>query len=730
MSQKIKDIDDKCVSIVIPLFNEEKTIKVLLEKLVRIIPKSHKEIIVVNDGSTDDSYNSVKDFITNFCSNIDSNSSYFYGENSQENLEFKLFTKENGGKGSAVKLGFKNSTGKAVIVQDADLEYDVNDIEACVTPIISDDSLVVYGSRETGDRERFSHLRFYLGGLAVTAVMNLLFGSELTDEPTCYKAFNGELIRNIQLKGNRFDWEPEITAIILKLGITIEEVPINYFPRSLDEGKKIRWYDGLMAFWVSFLQLFISNRRHYTVIKNNCKNLQIVKTIQLHFTKMIWLMIIFNVAFGVRLFFGFKSFSNLKLLFRPDSLGYLQPAISLARDNLYNESLHSTIAETTRAVGFPFFMSLFFRFFEDNTALIIASIVLMLLSALGVFYVYAAARLFKCSYNWSLFAACLYALSATSVANAPMMLSDTLHTFFTTLLFYFFTRYYIAKNPLYAVIAIFYCGIATLIRPVNLVWIIPAVFLILINNHHVFKIRIMTALSCIIVFAAVITPWMARNYCSGSGFVIDDNYGNMLYHNGAVLLAKIEGRDSGKIRRELIAKTEKHFVDNSDVFANNKRAQYQYKTNELKKLVLTHPVQYIKLHFRPWVLVPDLPGLLELQEVTTSNRGTFDVLNKSGFFAAVKHYLNGNYLLIIWLFPFILVTFFSYFGTLITILKWIFTKKIFWLFYALAFIEYYLILPGPITMPRYIMPALPVFCVFAAIGFSNLKNFLLKKDYS
>ena len=720
-------LSEKCVSIIIPLYNEEKTIVFLLRKLLMIMPKVNKEIIIINDGSTDKSFDIVKDYLLTLPENYNVNGNCTVAEIRENKTIFKLFSKENGGKGSAVKYGISKSSGEAVIIQDADLEYDVNDIEKCVMPILKNEEFVVYGSRETGDRERFSHLRFYLGGLAVTAFMNLLYGSELTDEPTCYKAFNGELIRNIKFKGNKFDWEPEVTAIIFKLGFKIKEVPINYYPRSLSDGKKIRWYDGLMAFWVTLIQLFCSERKHYRRLQKNCQNIELKKTASVFFSKMLCLLMIFNVSVGIRLFFFYKSLGNINLLFRPDSLGYLQPAMSLAKKLTYNTTIDSGVAETSRAIGFPFFMSFFFKFFNDNLAIIIASMVLILLSSLSVYLVYATARLFKCSRNWSLFAAALFGLNATSIASAPMMLSDTLHVFFATLLIYFFTRYYFAKNPLYAIISMFVCGIATLVRPVNLVWFIPAIFLILINNHHRFKIRILTAVTSVAVFFMVITPWMVRNYNNGSGFVIDDNYGNMLYHNGAALLAAAEGGDSGKIRADLIAKTKKYFLENPQKFKDNKKARYKYKTNELKNIVLKYPGTYAKLHFRPWILIPDVAGLLELQEKTTSGRGTFDVLNKSGFFAAVKHYLNGKYSLLLWIIPFLLITVITYLGCFLTLIKWIFKRKFFMIFYSLAFIEYYLILPGPVTMPRYILPALSVICVFAAIGYHDLFKFIKTK---
>lgn len=221
------------LSVIVPAFNEQATIGDVLDMVVAVPLNLRLEIIVVDDGSTDQT------------SEIASR----HGRNHQsERVTIRVIRKPNGGKGTAVRRGIDESTGDYVIIQDADLEYDANDYPRLLEPILAGDADVVYGSRIRGGDGR-GELKFYLGGRVVTAFANLLYGAHLTDEPTCYKLFRGELIRAIPLECTGFEFCPEVTAKILKRGLRIAEVPIRYRPRSIEEGKKIRARDGLLALW-------------------------------------------------------------------------------------------------------------------------------------------------------------------------------------------------------------------------------------------------------------------------------------------------------------------------------------------------------------------------------------------------------------------------------------------------------------------------------------------------
>lgn len=216
------------LSIIMPAYNEQDSIKHILEKIQNTkIKNVSYEIIVVNDGSTDKTRDIVKKV------------------NGIKFIEHKA----NMGKGAAVKTGIKHSTGDIIIIQDADLEYDPKDYEKCINPIIKGKARVVYGSRLLKKGKKLGRLDFLLGGMLVSFFTNILYFTWLTDEPTCYKTFDAKLIRSIKINGNGFEWEPEVTAKILKRKIKIHEVPISYFPRTKSEGKKINWKDGIKAIW-------------------------------------------------------------------------------------------------------------------------------------------------------------------------------------------------------------------------------------------------------------------------------------------------------------------------------------------------------------------------------------------------------------------------------------------------------------------------------------------------
>lgn len=214
------------VSIVIPAYNEEGTIKQVIEKVTKI--DIEKEIIVVDDGSTDKTYEKIK--------NIDG---------------IKILRHEkNTGKGAAIKTALKNALGDIFLVQDADLELDPEQIPNLIGPIVEGKAEVVYGSRNLVKQKGNRSPLFYAGGIAVTFITNFLFNTKLTDEPCGYKIFKTNVLKSIKIKSNRFEWEPEVTAKIAKKGIKICEVPVVASSRSLKEGKKLRRRDGLKALFV------------------------------------------------------------------------------------------------------------------------------------------------------------------------------------------------------------------------------------------------------------------------------------------------------------------------------------------------------------------------------------------------------------------------------------------------------------------------------------------------
>ena len=211
------------LSIIIPVFNEAETIREVLNKIISV--PQEKEIIVVDDCSIDGTRDILKAL-------------------AMPDIRL-IFHERNMGKGAAIRTGLKEAKGDAVIVQDADLEYDPTEFVALMDPIKQGRTAVVYGSRFKGGGKFL--LRSRLANRFLTVLTNFLFGCHLSDMETCYKCMRIDVARSMQIKSNGFEVEPEITAKILKRGFHIWEVPITYRGRRSSEGKKIGWKDGLKA---------------------------------------------------------------------------------------------------------------------------------------------------------------------------------------------------------------------------------------------------------------------------------------------------------------------------------------------------------------------------------------------------------------------------------------------------------------------------------------------------
>lgn len=218
------------LSIIIPCYNELPRLPLLLKKVEKVKLKNNmkKEIIIVDDGSTDGSREYIKNKVSNRIK--------------------KIYSEKNKGKGAAIRTGILHSTGDIIIFQDADLELDPEEYNILIKPIISGRYDVVYGSRFLKQRKSASTLHLF-GNIFLTFLTRVLYNTTITDMETCYKVFRKEIIKSINLKSNNFDIEPEITAKVLKRGVKIKELPVTYNPRSTKEGKKLKLKDGFKAVW-------------------------------------------------------------------------------------------------------------------------------------------------------------------------------------------------------------------------------------------------------------------------------------------------------------------------------------------------------------------------------------------------------------------------------------------------------------------------------------------------
>ncbi len=224
------------LSVIIPVFNERNTVAEIVRRMRSVELPVEREFVIVDDGSDD----GTRDVLTQL----------------RDSTVRVVAHGVNRGKGAAIRTGLENVSGDVVLVQDADLEYDPEDWPKLLAPVLKGRARVVYGSRFTGERRNMLFLH-WVGNRFLAFVTNVLYNSTLSDMETCYKLFERDVLDGIKLRADRFDFEPEFTAKVLRRGIRIYEVPISYAGREPYEGKKITWRDGVIALWTLVKYRFV-----------------------------------------------------------------------------------------------------------------------------------------------------------------------------------------------------------------------------------------------------------------------------------------------------------------------------------------------------------------------------------------------------------------------------------------------------------------------------------------
>ena len=228
------------LAIIVPVYNEERTLREIISRIYAACGDL-AEVVFVDDGSHDRSLAILQELARE---------------------QDTIITKANGGKGSAVRKGYAVASGHYVIVQDADLEYDPEEIPGLLAYAEEHNVEALWGSRRLKKQKQFVHIGHFVGGTALTYICNALYFSRLTDQPTCYKMVRRDILETLPLRENDFRFDPELTVMVLRRGFRIHEQPISYHPRSVAEGKKINWKDWFKWVWV-FVHLRMQPKRYF-----------------------------------------------------------------------------------------------------------------------------------------------------------------------------------------------------------------------------------------------------------------------------------------------------------------------------------------------------------------------------------------------------------------------------------------------------------------------------------
>lgn len=433
-------------------------------------------------------------------------------------------------------------------------------------------------------------------------------------------------------------------------------------------------------------------------------------------------LILFSAALLLFLLYAIPGFLKPELLMRIDSATYLGPAHSILNDFTYKSSPEATLPTGLRVPLYPLYLA--FSLLIGGKSLVFCIVMNCLISALAVPLLYFAGLEFSKSEPKSVAAALLLMLSPTEIAFAPMFLSEGMFVTWVVLEILFMVRYVNRTKKSDLVLAAAAGGFAALTRPLNVLWILPFLFVAMFVRGVPFGRKCLRALLGLAVFALIVTPWIARNKSIGSGWRIDEVAADSLRHNASVVESRVNDLPANFYREKYAMHFDNRFRDKQKF--PDRDSQLSYEEHYLTGIILKHKLVYFSMFFNPSKLVPDVPTFLENLQLTTGGKGTWDVIVKDGLWAGTRHYFEGKLYLPFLILPLMLILLATYLGAFGALICAVREKDYMLLLLFCLFSVYYLMVVGPGGYPRFQLPALPFLCLMA----SRFTEYLKRKDRS
>jgi 4-amino-4-deoxy-L-arabinose transferase-like glycosyltransferase len=431
----------------------------------------------------------------------------------------------------------------------------------------------------------------------------------------------------------------------------------------------------------------------------------------------VWLALLIVACFLLRLAAAWPGLAKAEAtFFRPDSELYYGMARSLLQEGRLAEAPGVARLATARTPGYPLFLAGLLALFGRSVEGVVFA--QLLISALTVVPIVLCGRILGgARAGW--IAGGLWGLNITSIAAAPMILSDTLYTHFTAWQVYAFLRFWRRGSGAALGVSILMNALGTLIRPAGLFWVVPMAVIIMVQTRWGLWRRLLAVACGLLLTAAIWTPWMLRNARLGAGFRLETTIGTFLYYyNAAAVMAGVTGESSTAIAERWMAEDERLFAEEPNRFADE-ASRVDHQVRQGLAIFKRHPVRWLLRYANPLILLPDVPTFLENLGLTQTGQGTLGVLNSEGLLAAVRHYFAGRYFGLAMTVPLLLVVAVGYLLCGWQLVRWLFQWR--WdgllLFAGLAL--YFLVLSSPAPAPRYQLPALPMLLAVAGTAASK-----------